>query len=493
MTRSVIAGAAAVLLLAAAPTAAQARDPLAGGSTTLKLDAGVAKALKAAGVKVSGTTYKITGGSLTSGGATGTITHSGSLKLSAGATKLTLKSFTVKLGKSSTLSGLVGKTRVTLLTLDTSKAKIARSGLDTRITGVRVRLTSAAAKALNTSFSTHLFKRGLQLGTVAVTAKPKTVDLTGGATTVTLDPGAAAALQSLGVSATPIGSDALSFPITGGTLDAKTFAGTITHSGGIALTKGATIVQLTDFAIDIDDTPELTALVGGARVPILSVDLSALKTDVTGGTITLTGAALKLTAAAAGALNQAFGTTAFTEGLLLGTAAVRANPPAAARSANARSYGATTLKLDPGAVAALTGLGVAPAPIAPATALPSGELSFSIANPPFAALLSGAIRHTGGISLTAGTTTVKLENFIIDPLRRQLTATVNGGARVPVLDLNFAQARIGLGGRALNIGPVGGSLTAVAAGALDGAFGLPAGTVPPGLKLGDATVRYRLF
>jgi hypothetical protein len=103
-----------------------------------------------------------------------------------------------------------------------------------------------------------------------VTAKPKTVALTSGATTVTLDPGAAAALQSLGVTAAPIGSDSLSFSITGGTLDARTFAGTITHSGGIALSKGATSVALTDFQIGIDDTPELTALVGGMRVPILS-------------------------------------------------------------------------------------------------------------------------------------------------------------------------------------------------------------------------------
>ena len=105
MTRSVIAGAAAVLLLAAAPSAARASDTLAGGTTTLELDAGVAKALKGAGVKVSGTKYKITGGTLD--GATGTIRHSGSLKLSAGKTKLALSAFTVKLGKSSTLSGKV--------------------------------------------------------------------------------------------------------------------------------------------------------------------------------------------------------------------------------------------------------------------------------------------------------------------------------------------------------------------------------------------------
>ena len=491
MNKSVLAGAAAVLLLAATPTAAQGRDPLAGGTTTLKLDAGVAKALKSAGVKVSGSTYKITGGSLESGGATGTIKHSGSLRLSAGGKSLTASSFTVKLGKRSTLTGRVGGSRVVLLTLNTSKAKVSRVGLDTKISGVKVALTSVAAKALNTTFSTHLFKRGLVLGSVAVRAKPKTVALTGGATTVMLDPGAGAALQSLGIAAAPIGSDSLAFPITGGRVNAKTFAGTISHSGGIALSRGTTRVELTDFAIGIDSTPELTALVGGNRVPVLSVDLSALKADVTGGTITLTGAGLKLTAAAAGALNQAFATTAFTEGLLLGTATVRANPPAA-RAASVRTYGATTLRLDPGAVAALTGLGVAPAPIAPATALPSGELSFPIVNAPFFALLSGTIRHSGGISLTAGATTVKLENFNIDPLRRQLTAVV-GDARVPILNLSFAQARIGLGGGKLRIGPVGGTLTAVAAGALDAAFGLPAGTVPAGLKLGDATVGYRLF
>src|SRR4051812_24110814 len=124
MTRSSIAGAAAVLLLAAAPSAARASDSLAGGTTTLKLDAGVAKALKSAGVKVSGTRYKITGGSLD--GASGTIKHSGSLKLAAGGRALTASSFTVKLGRSSSLSGRVGKARVTLLTLDTKRAKIGR-------------------------------------------------------------------------------------------------------------------------------------------------------------------------------------------------------------------------------------------------------------------------------------------------------------------------------------------------------------------------------
>ena len=331
MKRTLLVAAAATLALAVTPTAQAAHDPLASGTTTLKLDPAVAKALSGAGVRVapvaparSGVRFPITGGTLDSSTARGTIKHSGGLRFSAGGTSLTARSFTVKLGKRSTLSGRVGNRRVTLLTLNTSRARITRDGLDTRIGGVRVTLTGAAAKALNATFSTTLFKRGLRLGTVSLTATPASVALTGGATTVTLDAGAGAALQSLGIAAAPIGSDSLAFPITGGRVDAKTFAGTITHSGGISLTKGATKIELTDFEIGIDDTPELTALVGGTRVPILTVDLSALQSSVDGGTITLTGAALKLTGAAAGALNQAFGTTAFTEGLLLGTAAVRA-------------------------------------------------------------------------------------------------------------------------------------------------------------------------
>jgi hypothetical protein len=153
--------------------------------------------------------------------------------------------------------------------------------------------------------------------------------------------------------------------------------------------------------------------------------------------------------------------------------------------------GATTLALDPAAVDALTGLGVTPAPIAPARALPSGELAFPITNSLRNALRTGVIRHSGGISLTAGSTTVNLEDFVIDPVRRVLTARV-GDARLPILSLDFSEARIRFNGRRLTVGPVGGSLTAGAAGALNAAFGLAPGTVPAGLKLGDATVRYRL-
>jgi len=323
-----VAGAAFALLLGAVP-AAQAQTPLASGSTTLKLDSAVARTLSANGVRVrpiaparGGVSFPITGGRLD--GASGTIEHAGGLRFSAGGRSLSARSLKIKLGRSSTLSARVGKARVTLLRVDTRRAKIARAGLDTKISGVRVALTATGARALNATFHTHLFRAGLELGSVSVRATPATVALKSGTTSVTLDAGAGAALQSLGIAAAPIGSDALAFPITGGRVNATSFAGSIEHSGGIALSRGDTRVELTDFTIGIDATPDLTATVGGARVPILSVDLAALKADVKGRRITLDGAALKLTAAAAGALNQAFATTAFTEGLLLGTATVKA-------------------------------------------------------------------------------------------------------------------------------------------------------------------------
>jgi hypothetical protein len=155
------------------------------------------------------------------------------------------------------------------------------------------------------------------------------------------------------------------------------------------------------------------------------------------------------------------------------------------------SNGVTTLAVDPAAADALTGLGVTPAPIAPARALPSGELAFPITNSFRNALRTGVIRHSGGISLTAGSTTVNLEDFVIDPYRRVLTARV-GDARLPILSLDLSDARVRFTGRRLTVGPIGGSLTAGAADALNAAFGLAPGTVPAGLKLGDATVRYRL-
>jgi hypothetical protein len=155
-----------------------------------------------------------------------------------------------------------------------------------------------------------------------------------GATTVALDPGATAALESLDVSVSPVrpayaGKSGISFPITLGLVSSDTLEGQIRHVGGLKLSKGQVKVYLTRFFIDIDDTPSLSGLVGvgqrgGDRVELFTLDLTDLKVEPDRNRIKLSGVTLKLTAGAAGALNTAFGTTAFTEGLVIGTASVHA-------------------------------------------------------------------------------------------------------------------------------------------------------------------------
>jgi hypothetical protein len=98
----------------------------------------------------------------------------------------------------------------------------------------------------------------------------------------------------------------LAFPVTGGKANAKSFEGSITHSGRVRLSRGETVVDLTSFTINVDFEPDLSALVGGQWVSIGGVKAS-------------------LTAAAADALNGAFATDAFKEGLVLGTVTVVAN------------------------------------------------------------------------------------------------------------------------------------------------------------------------
>ena len=338
---SIPAFVAIVAVLLMAPVAASAKVTLAGGSTTLKLAKGTAAALSANGVSVApigpaqlrggGVAFPITGGAIDPASAAGRIEHSGGLAFRAGGTRVALRNFNVHVGaRRAILTARVGGGRLTVLSLSLADAKIRRRGLNTVVSGIRAVLSGQAAKALNAAFNTNLFAKGLPIGSVKVRTVPAQVELAGGATTLALDSGAANALQSLNISAAPVdpasaGSAGLAFPITGGKLGRERRSpGAIAHSGGIRLSRDSTVVELTSFTINVDADPDLTALVGGQRVSILNLDLSQLDAEVRGRRITLAGVRATLTAAAASALNQAFSTNAFSEGLLIGTAGVAA-------------------------------------------------------------------------------------------------------------------------------------------------------------------------
>jgi hypothetical protein len=158
--------------------------------------------------------------------------------------------------------------------------------------------------------------------------EPTMLMLTGETTTLALDADTAAILTENGVEVAPIdpasASDAgIAFPITGGSVDAESLAGTINHSGGLTFSAGGTDLALTDFEIDTT-AGTLSAMAGDDRVVILDVDLTGLERSDDEGTIVLEGITVALSADGASALNTTFGVDIFEEGLAIGDVTIRA-------------------------------------------------------------------------------------------------------------------------------------------------------------------------
>ena len=170
---------------------------------------------------------------------------------------------------------------------------------------------------------------------LSVFAAP-TKSLFGGSTTVTLSSDLTTAAAALGLSIRSINParnnrrTRVSFPITSGNLDFQNARGEIIHTGGLRIANASTSVELTNFIIDTTgEQPVLTGLVQAndsvvARIKLFKLQLPNLELPLPAGAfqITIPDVQLRLTAEAAGALNQVFGVTAFTENFNVGTAHV---------------------------------------------------------------------------------------------------------------------------------------------------------------------------
>jgi hypothetical protein len=176
---------------------------------------------------------------------------------------------------------------------------------------------------------------------VTATAKADTLQLAGGYTQLTTDPGTTKVLLQQKVIPLPIfpswvvpttvdGKVALRyrFYITGGAIDSATLGGEIYHSGGLKWVnlKNGKSFRIKNFTIDTTNaqlTAEIPAL-GGARAPILDLDLEGYEVKP-GSIYTKVGPVpATLTDVAAGALNQYLGVNFFAEGIPVGTAYVYA-------------------------------------------------------------------------------------------------------------------------------------------------------------------------
>jgi hypothetical protein len=114
-------------------------------------------------------TFPVTGGGVTLRPLGGKIDHNGGILFAnvRNGKTIEVSRFTVNLSHAE-LTGIVNgnsKARVPLFRLDLSHAKLAAGKHIVTAKGIGLKLTSAAAKALNAALGTKLFSGGLKLGT----------------------------------------------------------------------------------------------------------------------------------------------------------------------------------------------------------------------------------------------------------------------------------------------------------------------------------------
>ena len=174
-----------------------------------------------------------------------------------------------------------------------------------------------------------------------------------------------------------------------------------------------------------------------------------------------------------------------------------------------KGYG-TYLKLDTAFATALTGLGIAAAPLTPASdpsdspdlgirfPITQGKLilSYTTTLPKTVNGVRGTVGHVGGLSLKKGDVTVRVRNLtIVANVVTAATDTSKLTAQVNGKRIDFATLKLTLpptiAGKAVTVAATDVKLTAAAVAALNAAFGttLDASTAP---AVGTATMKARL-
>ena len=158
--------------------------PVTGGQTLLKLDGATAAALSGAGISIRATgpaigptgstlfAFPVVGGEVNKKQLSGKIVHSGGLAIKAGDTTLVVKRFVIDLDSGYLTARVAGSgARIPLLRLGAVTGGVTAAPGILVLKDVNVRLTGTAASALNQTFDTDLFERGLLIGQATVVAR----------------------------------------------------------------------------------------------------------------------------------------------------------------------------------------------------------------------------------------------------------------------------------------------------------------------------------
>jgi hypothetical protein len=260
MARGTMLPAAALLaLLALAPFAAAASEPVGGGTTAVTLDNGFAKALRKAGVKVlrigpatvkgRAVTLPVSGGSLNPISGRGTVIHRGGIKLERGRRKVALANLELNTTTGS-LSAKIGKGMLKVAAAN--GLSHSRDGFGVGLEVAKMKLTGSAARLLSKALAAPLekgskarpvFRANQVLGRATSATQPSTVAIApGGNATLATSPPTVAKLAKAGVEIQSVApaaeavsgpAAAYGFPIGGGTISPAATAGTVQTTGGL--------------------------------------------------------------------------------------------------------------------------------------------------------------------------------------------------------------------------------------------------------------------
>jgi len=330
-------------LMALAPLAGAAYDPLGSGRTTLSLDKTFLTLLKRNGIKLAATapaklegsavSFPVSGGKFDPTSANGTVEHSGALVFKAGGGSVPIK--VLQLKTTSTRTPLTAKVGGSQLKLAEAKdLAVSRQGFDEKVKVSSLTLSAKLATRLAKKLHRRgVFEEGLPLGRTLTVAKPQTVALLGqGRAELALAPGFAAKLGSLFVAVNPIfpaehiGS-MFTLPIFGGDIAPGGLQGAVETSGSLEFLQlgGGQIfwaesrLDLTAKTfgpeVDVEPSPPFGGKIG--RLSVAALLAGSVSNDPKQRTIAVQGAELSLQAATAQTFNEVFAKPQGKDGVFL--------------------------------------------------------------------------------------------------------------------------------------------------------------------------------
>jgi hypothetical protein len=292
-----IVATALIALLAFAPFASAAPDPVASGKTTITLNGGFTNYLKTFGItvqKISPTKLKgkaatltVTGGSLDPLTGLGEVTLGGGLKFKAGKKTAPVKGLVLNTTKKSLTGKVAGKQ---MKVASVAGFSFVRNGFGVNLTVKKLKLTGSAASALNKKTGYQKgkpkpFLGNKLIGKASSETQPSTVVvLPTGSATLALSISAQQKLAKVGPPACPCAPGVenpfkvnlapvaptsivslgppttVAFPIGGGTMGPAGTAGVLQTLGGLTLTqkldypgveKGVTTLTMGNIWIDL--------------------------------------------------------------------------------------------------------------------------------------------------------------------------------------------------------------------------------------------------